>query len=590
MGHIESDHSPELLRRLIDHWEDELVEFKRAGNDYKTSEIGKHLSALANEANLRGAPLAYLVFGVDNATRHIVGSNYRLEQERLQSIKHQMSQGTEPSVTFRSVYEIDDPNGRIVVFEIPPAPRGLPISWNGHYYARAGESLVSLGIEKLDQIRNQTLTSDWSAQVVPAGTLDHLDSEAIQWARSAFARKHANRLTAGEVASWSDSTFLDRARCTQDGRITRTAILLLGKPEAAYLLNPHPVQVTWKLVASEHGYEHFGPPMVLTTSQLFQKVRNPNLRFVPEGQLRAIEVPKYDRRIVLEALHNALAHQDYQMNGRILLTELPDRLEIRNLGDFFDGCPDDYIVGDKTPSRYRNAFLVQAMTELNMIDTMGYGIHQMYRSQAARYLPLPDFQLHSNDEVQITVYGTEISPAYAQILIRNPDLVLGDIIALDRIQKGLVPDQSTAKRLKRAGVIEGRQHHRLAGDPLGFDPAHLLELLRELLSTNKNTSRRDIDEQLLPEFPETFSESEKRTRIGNLLTKWRRDGVIENIGSRTNPLWILTESMQKEKNKNVDLCIVIMAIIEGIRRGSRRLYGILQKGAESLEVSSDISV
>jgi ATP-dependent DNA helicase RecG len=34
--------------------------------------------------------------------------------------------------------------------------------------------------------------------------------------------------------------------------------------------------------------------------------------------------------------------------------------------------------GNKIPRRYRNPFLAQAMAELNMIDTMGYGIHEMH--------------------------------------------------------------------------------------------------------------------------------------------------------------------------------------------------------------------
>lgn len=44
-----------LLSKLIDSWESETVEFKEVRNDYSTGGIGKYFSALANEANLRGA-------------------------------------------------------------------------------------------------------------------------------------------------------------------------------------------------------------------------------------------------------------------------------------------------------------------------------------------------------------------------------------------------------------------------------------------------------------------------------------------------------------------------------------------------------
>ena len=147
-----------LLADLIATWENEVVEFKQAGNDYKTDTIGEYFSALSNEANLRGAERAWLVFGVNDKTRAVVGTHYRPESERLDSLKGQMAQGTEPSITFRNIHVLDDPSGRVVLFEIPAAPRGIPIAWKGHYYARAGESRVSLGLDKLDEIRQQTLS------------------------------------------------------------------------------------------------------------------------------------------------------------------------------------------------------------------------------------------------------------------------------------------------------------------------------------------------------------------------------------------------------------------------------------------------
>ena len=64
-----------------------MVEFKQAGNDYSTDGIGKYFFALANEANLRGADCGWLVFGVNNKTRSVVGADYRPQTERLHSLK-----------------------------------------------------------------------------------------------------------------------------------------------------------------------------------------------------------------------------------------------------------------------------------------------------------------------------------------------------------------------------------------------------------------------------------------------------------------------------------------------------------------------
>jgi len=66
------------------------VEFKQAGNDYDTNKIGEYFSVLSNEANLRGLERAWLVFGVSNKTRGIVGTSYREDAERLHSLKQQV--------------------------------------------------------------------------------------------------------------------------------------------------------------------------------------------------------------------------------------------------------------------------------------------------------------------------------------------------------------------------------------------------------------------------------------------------------------------------------------------------------------------
>ncbi len=545
----------QLLTELIATWENEVVEFKQASHDYKTDTIGEYFSALSNEANLRGAERAWLVFGVNDKTRTVVGTNYRPESDRLDGLKGQMAQGTEPSIAFRNIHVLSDPAGRVVLFEIPAAPRGIPIAWKGHYYARVGESLVSLGLDKLDEIRQQTLMQDWTALVVTGATLADLDTEAVRKARESFAKKYANRFAPDEVTNWSLTTFLDRARVTQNGKITRTALLLLGKAEAAWHLSPNPAQLTWKLVGPERAYEHFGPPFLLSTTRLYQRIRNIQLRLLPQNQLLPVEVSKYDQKIVLEALHNCIAHQDYTRNGRVLVTELPDKLVFENEGTFFEGLPEEYVQGHKTPRRYRNPFLVSAMAELNMIDTMGYGIHEIYKGQARRYFPMPDYDFGEASAVKMTIYGGVVDPAYSRLLIQKTDLPLADILALDRVQKKLpVPDEAAA-RLKRMKLIEGRKpnYHvsatvaEVTANKADYirtraqDDEFYAKLLKDYLKNFGQASRAEIDKLLLPKLSDALTEEQKDNKIANLLTNLRRKGRICNTGSRGHPIWKIAE-------------------------------------------------
>ena len=99
----------EILNGLVADWENEVVEFKSVGDSYSTSSIGKYVSALANEANLRNADRAWLIFGVNNKTRQIESSDYRCERERLDSLKHQISENTDPITSFREIHVLKSP-------------------------------------------------------------------------------------------------------------------------------------------------------------------------------------------------------------------------------------------------------------------------------------------------------------------------------------------------------------------------------------------------------------------------------------------------------------------------------------------------
>jgi ATP-dependent DNA helicase RecG len=542
-----------LLSALISCWENEIIEFKNVGDSYPTSDIGKYFSALANEANLRDVEKAWLVFGVDNKSRSIVGSDYRQDRERLQSLKMQISADTEPSITFREIHELQCEQGRVILFEIPAAPLGIPIAWKGHYYSRSGESLTHLGIDKLEEIRKQSGASDWSGQVVTAATIEHLDPKALSKARESFAKKYANRFPEESVMSWPETTFLDRAKLTKDGHITRATLLLLGNAESAHLLSPHPAQMTWKLEGTERAYQHFGPPFLLNTSKLYQKIRNIQLRILPEDQLLPVEVAKYDQKIVLEALHNCIAHQDYARSGRIIVTELPDRLMFENEGSFYEGQPADYISGHKTPRRYRNPFLAQAMAELNMIDTMGYGIYEMHIGQARRYFPLPDYDLSESDAVKITIYGKIVDPAYSRMLIQKTDLSLQDIFALDRVQKKLPLDDAIAKQLRRANLIEGRKPNFHVSATIAVataskadyiltraqDDDYYTKLVYDYLTKFGSATRKEIDKLLWSKLSDVLDDTQKHNKIRNLITNMRRSGKTINIGSRKAPIWKL---------------------------------------------------
>ena len=151
------------LRQLLDcprglPQENECVEFKEAKNGYNFDKLGKYFSALSNEANLKNQACGLLVFGVRD-DRSVCGSEYRRDRAKLDGLKQAVADHTTGGLTFDEIYEVDHPNGRVVMFKIPPALQGVPTAWKGHWYGRNGESLVPLNLHKLKTINSGSSTS-----------------------------------------------------------------------------------------------------------------------------------------------------------------------------------------------------------------------------------------------------------------------------------------------------------------------------------------------------------------------------------------------------------------------------------------------
>lgn len=548
-----------ILEKILDNEENEIVEFKEAKNDFDFRKLGQYFSALSNEANLINADNAWLIFGV-NDKKIPVGTQYRPTRKSLDSLKEELAKKTINNITFIEIYEIYYKNERVLMFQIPSSPKGIPISFEGHYYGRNGESLSALNLEEIERIRKQsTIMQDWSAVIVDDATIDDLDEEALRIARDRFKSKHNKASFYSNIDTWSDAQFLDKVKLTIGGKFTRATLLLLGNESSIYKLSPNPAQITWKLDAEEKSYEHFTPPFLLNTTIIYNKIRNIKQKLFPKNQLLATEVMKYDNRVILEALHNCLAHQDYTQNARVLVTEKIDKLIFENMGGFFEGTAEDYFTGEKTPKKYRNPWLANAMVELGMIDTMGYGIYTMTMEQKNRYFPLPDYSKSTANSVVLEIFGHTIDENYSLLLLEKKELDIGTVILLDRVQKKLPISDESALKLKKIGLIEGRKPNYIVSLHIaettnqkagyiknrGLDDNHYKSLIIDLLTKFKKAKRVEITELILDKLPKILDEEQKKNKIRNIIHSMsKKDETIELIGTSQNGYWVL-------KNKNI---------------------------------------
>jgi len=560
----------ELERLLTDLMslssENEWFDFKEAKKGYDLEKIGQYFSALSNEANLHGEEAGWLIFGVtDKKPRKIVGTNFYLTPPGLDRLKVTISQNTNHKITFIQIHELKTKDGRVILFEIPPAPKGIPTEWRGKIYGRIHESLEMLSIDEIDRIRNQLVREDWSAQRCNDASLNDLDPYAIAFARLQYKKKNENNKIGKEVDEWDDITFLNKTKVCVDGKITRAAIILLGKNESDHYLSPGVAKVTWTLrnhKGIEIDYQHFGPPFLLAMEQVFSKIRNLTYRYIPNMRLFPTEISQYDPWVIRETLHNCVAHQDYSLGGRITIVEEPEFLLFTNLGSFLPGSVEEVIHRDSPPEYYRNRILAEAMVNYNMIDTIGSGIKRIFSKQWLRNFPMPDYDLSERERVKVRIFGKVIDEKYTQMLITRTDLLLPDVIALDKVQKGKSLLDEEFKSLKKKKLIEGKRPNLFVSVEVAaatdskadyiknkpFDREHYKKMIIALLRNFEGASREEINKLLFDKLSDVLSESQKKDYIKNLLQEMKRDNTITTVGKSRWARWVLSNNVQDQKN------------------------------------------
>jgi ATP-dependent DNA helicase RecG len=523
--------------------ETEIIEFKEAKANYDFNKIGKYFSALSNEANLKSKTCAWLVFGIADKGHQIVGSQYRTERKDLDSLKKEIGDKTTQNISFIEIYELQTPEGRVVMFQIPAAPRGIPVAFEGFYYGRANESLVALNIEKIERIRNQAIGKDWSQNIVPEATIEHLDKEAIQKAREQYKMK--NPKLKNDVDIWDDVTFLNKIKVTRKGQITNTAILLLGKDEASTLLSPAIAQITWILKNDPSDYEHFHTPFILTVEKALSRIRNLKYRHLGFTTLFPNEVYQYDNWVIREALHNCVAHQDYEKCGRIHLLEYKNKLIFENMGGFIPDSVEEVIKFDSPQHYYRNPFLAEAMVNLNMIDTIGSGIKRMFTKQKDRFFPMPDYDISDETRTRVTILGEIINDNYAHQLKNRIELSLDDVIALDKVQKKQTITEQEINRLRELKLIAGRipNIQIIAEDrPENIPYSEYKKLILNYIEEKGSATRENIETLIMPTLPFDMPINKKQRKISNITAKLAKDGKIKNQSLSTkSSVWVLSE-------------------------------------------------
>ena len=554
----------EILQMLMERWEYEIVEFKEAKGGYNEDKIGQYFSAISNEANLKQQQYGWFVLGVsESVDKHIVGTSFKSgKSELLEKFKYGISKDLTDGISFLDVIElypdVDGKKHRVLMFKIPASAVGIPTEWKTKYYARSGDSLVPLQQSKIDIIRQQN-RQDWSRQIISGTSIDFLDNDAIAFARQKYKEKMNRSHISEEIEVMSDEEFLTKLKLMKNGQVTNAAMVLLGSSEHDDIFEKAP-SLMWRLYGSDgelKDYEIFGVPFITVTEKIFSKIRNLTYRYMPNQlSLFPKETQQYDMWLLRELLNNGIAHSNYQLGGRIYVNEEEGCISIVNPGDFLPRTIEKVLQKTYNPPFYRNQLLADAMVKFHMIDTATSGIKKVYRIQKDKFFPMPDYDLSSETQVSVRVYGKILNEQYTYILFNHPELDLETVYLLDQVQKGKgnTLNKDAVAFLRKHKLIEGRinslylsaEVSKAIDDEAGyiknkaFDDQYYKDLIIKYLKQYGKAKKKNIRNLLWDKLPDVLSETQKEYKIGNLLASLKNAGIIcADSNNQQRASWIL---------------------------------------------------
>jgi ATP-dependent DNA helicase RecG len=435
------------LQTWMDAKEDEHLEFKEAKNNFHFETLVKYCVALANEGGGK------MILGVtDKPPRTVVGSQAFHDLERTKA-------GLIERLRLRvDVGELRHPDGRVLVFQVPSRPIGMPIHYEGAYWMRGGEDLIPMTPDVLQRIFAEA-GPDFSAEICALARLDDLDPTAVDVLRRLWQRKSPDQ----DIATRPVEQLLADAELVVDGRVTYAALILLGKREALgrYLAQ---AEVIFEYRSSEApgpaaDRHEFRQGFLTVLDEIWRLINLRNdLQHFQQGFF-VWDVPTFNERVVREAVLNAVSHRDYRHGGSVFVRQYPRRIEIVSPGGFPPGIAPENILRQQNP---RNRRIAEVLSKCGLVERAGQGFDLIFRECIRQSKPLPDFSHTDAHFVWLTLHGDIQDPEFLRFLEeigqeRMAAFSTDDFLVVDLVHREQpVPDSLKARveHLLEQGVIE----------------------------------------------------------------------------------------------------------------------------------------
>lgn len=533
--------SIDILQTWMNAREDEHLEFKEAKKNFHFETLVKYCVALANEGGGR------MILGVtDKLPRKVVGSQAFSNLERTKA-------GLVDRVRLRiDVEEIQHPDGRVLVFQVPSHPIGMPMQYKGAYWMRGGEALIPMTPDLLQRIFAES-GPDFSAEICTSAQLDDLDPNAVEVLRQLWQRKLLDQ----DISTRSIERLLSDAELLVDNQVTYAALILLGKREALgkYLAQAEVIfEYRSNEVPGPAAERHeFRQGFLNVLDEIWRLINQRNDLQHFQQEFFIWDVPTFNERVVREAVLNAVSHRDYRHGGSVFIRQYPRRIEIVSPGGFPPGITPDNILRQQNP---RNRRIAEVLGKCGLVERAGQGFDRIFRECIQQSKPLPDFSHTDPYSVWLTLHGEIQDPEFLRFLeeIGQEQVAtfgLDDLLVVDLIHREQsVPEdlQSRVDHLLEQGIIErvgrgrgvrlmlSRQFYRYIGKAGTYTRKRGLDretnkelLLKHIRDNRKEGSQLKELVQVLPSL--------SYVQVQKLLQNLRIEGQIHKVGNTSAARW-----------------------------------------------------
>lgn len=367
-------------------------------------EIGEYISALSNSAALHGKRCGYLLWGVDNDSREIVGTSFRPRNEKIgnQELENWLLTQLEPRIDV--IMHEGEINGKNVVLLEIQAASYRPVRFRGVEYVRIGSYKKRLhdhpererALWKLfdeipfeEGVAKENASSDDVLELLDYPSYFTLMGQPLPDNRVAILERLASeKIIAPQANDRFDITNIGAilfARKLQDfDRLSRKALRVI------IYRSVNRVETMKEQIGGKGYAIGFEGAISYINDQL------PQNEYI--GQALREEARMYPEIAIRELVANALIHQDFHVTGSGPMVEIfTDRMEISN-----PGIPlIDTLRFIDEPPRSRNEQLAGMMRRLRMCEERGSGIDKVIFSIEAYQLPAPDFRVAGNNTITV---------------------------------------------------------------------------------------------------------------------------------------------------------------------------------------------